>query len=255
MGNQLRPYYDADGKPVMEQSVVLVADIIGFKARMWAALSNGTEQEELVWLSEKLQYARSIIADPSGYKWSMKVYSDNLIVGYPSRVGSSIQFEFSMACWHMVHLQLQLARDGLFIRGGIAVGNIHIGDDLIFGHPLNELSNSEEKAKSPRVILLQSAVEYVKARPDIEAESLYANSVLVDVDSVRYINYLYPLYARHSAENAELLLQHKGLIRTNLDRHWPCHKVFRKYLWAAKYHNRSCKQSRFYNHPEFIIDI
>lgn len=255
VNNQQKPYFDADGKPIMEQSAVALVDILGFKERMRAAHENGTEQEELEWLNQKLQNAHSHIDDPSGVKWRMKVFSDNVIVGYPSLVADSVRFEFSQACWNMVHLQLQLARDGLFMRGGIAVGSIHIGDNLVFGHLLNELAEAEKRASYPRIILLQSAEHFVDARPDIKANGRYTNSVFVDENNARYINYLYPVCNRRDSEGVEILLIHKDNIESNMERFGENPDILQKYIWAAKYHNLSCRQSRFYNDPSFMIPI
>ncbi len=256
VNNQQKPYFDADGKPIMEQSVVAIVDILGYKDRMRTAHENGTEQEELEWLNQKLQNAHSHIDDPSGVKWRMKVFSDNVIVGYPSLVADSVRFEFSQACWNMVHLQLQLARDGLFIRGGIAVGSIHIGDNLVFGHLLNELAEAEKRASYPRIILLQSAEQFVDARPDIKANGRYTDCVFVDYDNVRFINYLHPVHTgRDPSKEAIILLNHKGSIKSNLERFRENPDIYKKYIWTAKYHNFSCRQSRFYNDPVFLIRI
>ena len=255
MANQAKPYFDADGKPIMEQSAVALVDILGFKGRTQTAYENGKEQEELEWLNQRLSYAHSLIDDPSHVKWRMKVFSDNVIVGYRYLAERSGRFEFAQACWNMVHFQLQLARDGLFIRGGIAVGNIHIGDDLVFGHILRELSDAEKRATYPRVILLESAEEYVDARPEMKADSLYTNCVLVDEDNTRYMNYLYPVCNRHDSKGATILLNHKGYIKSNLERFQEDPTIFKKYVWLAKYHNQSCRQSRFYNDPVFLIRI
>ena len=255
MGDQPKPYFDADGKPIMEQSAVAIVDILGYKDRMRTAHENGTEQEELEWLNQKLHYAHSLIDDPSGVKWRMKVFSDNVIVGYPYLAERSGRFEFAQACWHMVHLQLQLARDGLFMRGGIAVGSIHIGDNLVFGHILRELSDAEERATYPRTILLKSAEKYVDVRPEIKADRQYSDCVLVDEDNARFIDYLYPVHSRRDSKGAEILLNHKGHIKLNLEQFGDKPSILEKYIWAAKYHNLSCRLSRFYNDPVFLIRI
>ena len=238
----------------MEQSVVVLADILGYKERMRKAHMRGREQEELTWLSERLDKAHQLLDDPSGAKWRMKTFSDNVLVGYRYLGERSGWFELGMACHNMGHFQLELAENGLFIRGGIGVGSIHISDNLVFGHILGELSETEKQARNPRVILHRTALDYLDGHPDIKRDRMFTH-ILWNDSGATFINYMHPLHTFRDSMRATTFLNHKRHIRANLDRYWPNFKVFSKYAWAAKYHNQSCRLSRFYNDPVFLIAL
>ena len=59
-------------------------------------------------------------------------------------------------------LQLGLAHEGFFVRGGVAVGALYIDDDMVFGPGLLDAHDAEQNAKTPRVVLHESAVKLVK---------------------------------------------------------------------------------------------
>lgn len=255
MGNQPKPYFDADGKPIMEQSAVALVDILGYTDRIRTAHQNGTEQKELEWFHKQLIEVHPEIQDPSRAKWRLKAWSDNVIVGYP-HLGTSVgRIEFFQACNNIGHFQLEMAARGLFIRGGIGVGTVHISDNLIFGHILADIHTVEETAKNPRVILLKSAEDYVDAHPEIKTDSQYTNIVRTDDDNIKFINYMYPLHTRRDSLRETMLLDHKRHIEFNLEQYRDNPGIFEKYIWAAEYHNQSCRQSRFYNDPAFMIRI
>lgn len=245
MNSQSRPYFDSNGRPIMEQSVIVLADILGFKEMMKKAHEKGNEQEQLKWLIERLDKALPEINDRSRAKWSRKSFSDNVIVAYPHKDLGSGAFEFLQACHGIGHFQLELAVDGLFIRGGIAVGSIHISDDLIFGYILEELSKAEKLANNPRIILLESAMHHVHTHPGIEEDKLLTVILRDDADA-KFINYLFPLQAHSISERARMLRNHKHEIESNLKKYrfYPNdYPIYKKYVWAANYHNTFCRES------------
>jgi hypothetical protein len=254
MNSPSRPYFDSNGRPIMEQSVVVLADILGYKDRVREAHDKGNEQEQLEWLNERLCEVHREIDDPSRVKWKMKTFSDNVIVGYRYLGLGNGTFELPQACYNICHFQLELSVHGLFIRGGIGVGSIHIGDTLIFGHILNELSEAEKRAMNPRVILLDSAMNQVNTHSNIDADGRLT-AILWEDAGVKFINYLYPLGVLDDSRRAEMLQNHKRGIESNLQKYRDNRSIYDKYEWAARYHNRFCQESRFYNDNVYLISI
>jgi len=234
--------------------VVVLADILGFKERMKEAHDKGNQQEQLKWLNERLVEAHREIDDPSRAKWKMKTFSDNVIVGYQYLGLWNGTFEFLQACYNICHFQLELAVHGLFIRGGIGVGSIHIGDTLIFGYILEELDKADKREKNPhpRVILLESAMNHVNTHSEIDADGLLT-AILWEDAGDKFINYLYPLQARGDSDRAEMLLNHKREIESNLKKYRDDGSIYNKYQWAANYHDRFCRESRIYSDNAYMI--
>ena len=92
----------------MRESVVMAADILGYKSLIKDAHENGKEQERLQWIDEKLEEAYENVGDPSGAKWVVKTFSDNLIVGYPFIGAGNGAFEIPQACFNVAHVKLGL---------------------------------------------------------------------------------------------------------------------------------------------------
>ncbi len=180
-----------------------------------------------------------------------------MIVGYRYLGSGGGAFEFLQACYSIGHFQFELAVRGLFIRGGISVGGIHISDNLIFGYMLEELSEAEKRANNPRVILLDSAVNYINAHPEIDADGLLTG-ILWDDPDAKFINYLYPLEACNDTGLVEMLRNHKLKIEWNLNKYRAdpdCCSVYEKYIWVANYHNRFCRESHFYSDDAYMISL
>jgi len=167
-----RPYFDDKNEPCLEQSVIVVADVLGYSALVREASQKKEEQELLRKVYGALNKALKNVNDPSGSKWYVKLYSDNLIVGYRFIGTGNGAFEFPQACHSIGYFQREMAVDGFFIRGGIAVGPIHISKNLIYGLVIEELKQAEKIARYPRIVLLDSAVNYLNARDGDQRTSL-----------------------------------------------------------------------------------
>lgn len=238
----------------MEQSVIVVTDILGYSDMIQDAYQKDKQQDFLIKIHNALGKALKNVSDPSGSNWHMKLYSDNLIIGYRFLGAGQGAFELPQACHCIGHFQREMAVDGFFIRGGIAVGSIHISKNLIFGQVLEELKKAEGRANYPRVVFLDSAIDYLLAHPDIRDNSLL-NDILWDddCDGTRFINYLYPLRRKKYVQRETEIQSHKRHIESNLVTFKSNDKVCQKYKWLAKYHNRFCRKSGIYNAKTYII--
>jgi|GEM_PF-2263842 len=257
MNASRRPYYSPNDQPVLEQSIVVEADIPGYKFRLERAHKEGREEAELRLLHDAIAEAYREISDAGGAKWRVKTFSDNLMVGYPWLGTGGGAFEFDQACCSIAHFQLSLAVRGIFIRGGIAVGPIHIGDHFVFGRILSEMKKMDETAVNPCVYLAESAMDYMKRNQSCDADNSLANVLWKDSDHV-FINYLFPLNCLGDKLRKEMVEKHRDMIMANLQE-FHCkssphdERVFKKYVWLKDYHNSFCRLSRYWRDPPFLI--
>ena len=123
-----------------------------------------------------------------------------------------------------------------------------------FGQVLEELKKAEGQANYPRVVLLDSAMDYLSTRSDLRNSSSL-NDILGedDCDGTDFINYLYPLGTRNDDSRKRAIQNHKKHIETGLVTHTSSSKVRQKFNWLAKYHNRFCRESGIYNAGSYMI--
>jgi len=250
--NQLRkPYYDEAGKPCLEESVTVVGDVLGFSAMTREAFRNGGEREQLQTIHSALEESLKNVSDPSGGKWFTKLFTDNIVVGYRFIGAGNGAFEFPQACHSIGHFQREMTMKGFFVRGGIAIGQIHMSDTLIYGTILEELQRAEKTALYPRIVLLDSATRQFETRRN---EPLLRDIVWTDeCDGVLFINYLYPLGSMKDGQRQNEIKEHKSIIVARLNESEG--RIHQKYMWLAKYHNRFCSHSRYWNHSSFLITV
>jgi hypothetical protein len=178
--------------------------------------------------------------DPVAFAPSFQVraFTDNLVIGYPidPQIGASIAILHTMT--YLTYFQAELACQGYFIRGGIAVGDLYIDEDIVFGPALIEAHEAEQNlAVFPRIILCQSAEDVYKD------EKATPHGFLADSDNRAFIDYLddtvmlaYP----DAGPFMEFLDRHKTAVILKMKQFAAAPYIRAKYEWAAKYHNWFC---------------
>jgi hypothetical protein len=124
--------------------------------------------------------------------WAVKTFTDNVVLGIPiiQDGESDLGLVFSLAGLY----QYKLIQNGFFVGGGIAVGQLYMDDDVVFGDALLEAHRAEsELARDPRVVLAPSAARMIREHLCYYAricESPQSDELLVDVDGQVFVNYL-----------------------------------------------------------------
>jgi hypothetical protein len=248
----LRPYFEPTGEPCLEQSVIVVADVLGFSAMTREVFKNRREREQLMKIHSALDKSLRNVTDPSAVKWFTKLFTDNIVVGYRFIGAGNGAFAFPQACHSIGHFQREMAMEGFFIRGGIAVGQIHMSDTLIYGEILGELQQAEKRALYPRIVLLDSACKHLASR---HSDPLLEDIVWTDeCDSALFINYLYPLGAMRNGQREAEISKHKELIINRLIEYKSDGRIAQKYAWLTRYHNRFCRTSVHWNSDQYCIE-
>ena len=188
-------------------------------------------------------------------------FSDNLVVVEPielSRAGSPHAEMFSQLLSAAAY-QLNLAIRGRFLRGGIAVELAYADSTFVTGPAHVQAVELEEKrAGNPRVLLNGIAVAVAMSgiltlNPD---ESMYENYLLVDKDGYVFLNYLMAIFEDEGFDNSPSaesgLIKHKVALESQM-RKFSSGNIFRKYRWAADYHNYFVSTTRFEGRSDLVI--
>ncbi|QQS34789.1 MAG: hypothetical protein IPM56_11005 [Ignavibacteriales bacterium] len=170
----------------------------------------------------------------------------------------------------VLHLQFELVHKGIFIRGGLTIGEIYNKDNFIFGPGLVSAYELESKvAIYPRIVVPKELVEMVKNVPALKAfhhgvddELEYINGLLkYDVAGFYFIDYMKASESEIEPEDyLAFLMTHKNNIKANLALYNKDDSVLPKYKWLKRYHNscvREMSQAYFKNYDtdksDFII--
>ena len=119
----------------------------------------------------------------------IKIYTDNMIVGYP--IKDDGEEELDEILDNVSEYQFNLSLEGLFVRGGVSVGDFYINEDIVFGPALLDAHNTESKlACYPRIILDDKTVERLQKYINYYDVAPQHNKILIDNDGQWFLNYL-----------------------------------------------------------------
>jgi hypothetical protein len=197
--------------------------------------------------------ARSLAAlpDVDGY-CSTATFTDNIVVGYPIDDTGSPPLSDPDKSWAVLlrvlasvaAYQLELSKEGLFVRGGIAIGPIWLDDLYVFGSGLNDAYKIESThARYPRIVVSEQILELaVWLRPQLKGASQQwlTNYFVTGWDGEWFVNYLWDEYTR-DAPDSQFLEVHKQAVASGLFDSRGNPAVYEKYLWLRTYHNFFCE--------------
>ncbi len=137
---------------IYEKRIVAFLDILGFSSMV-------DDSKVDTPLRLKLKRATEIIYESTHTNETgrcVSTFSDSAVISYP------LNRESSLFCLliDIIHLQLKLGAIGIFIRGGISIGDCFHDGNLIFGPAMNESYQFEhEVAKWPRVVISEDTLK------------------------------------------------------------------------------------------------
>lgn len=229
-------------------------DILGFIKQSEEAFKNGTSKL----LLQKLYTAMdgvdihfghfkdkykivSVIEDDAIIleRTKYKIFTDNIIIGIPF---TNIKNDFNRLILSIRLFQFELVLQGIFIRGGLSLGQLHLGDNIVFGNALLESYNLENNiSKNPRIVISQNLLKEIKNK-EINLFDYNESSILIDNDGQYFINYL---ALSDNPTDLKYLNKHKSQIEEKLHEYKEIPEIWQKYIWVANYHNWYCQLKRF----------
>lgn len=165
-------YRTVDGVPQLERSVVCFLDVLGSADRM----RGPDAQANLAALHRAIERAVKRFLDDPHFEEFLAVvwFTDNVAIGWPldrpdGDSESDLGLMFVLAGWFM----LEMALAGQFMRGGLTVGEVYIGDHYAFGPALIAATELEKKvAVHPRTALSRDVMALAAGH----ADSYYAET-------------------------------------------------------------------------------
>jgi hypothetical protein len=146
-------------------------------------------------------------------------------------------------------MQGELADLGIFVRGGLTVGDVYFEENAIFGPAFIRAHELESQfANVPRIVIDPTVFQELRSNPRLRAEHHdladeihYLKRMLSrSDDGIWFIDYLSAI--QRELDNPEyyldLLKHHRNFIVGNAANLPPMSRVMQKYLWLASYHNK-----------------
>ena len=246
MARRISPYSGKETRP----SVVMLLDVLGFGQMIEDTSKNKTEAGLLRRLLKALGEAKPHLSDKIAFMspkqqkeklWDSKLFTDNVVVGIP--IFQEGEGDLGIALQTAGLYQYALAQHGFFIRGAIAVGELFMNSDVVFGSGLIRAYKFErEFARNPRVVIAPSALELIQRHLCHYGEIRSAPHdyyLLVDTDGQLFVNYLMaPLAgAKPNKTYRTEVRNHKNKVEESLALYRNNPRIWSKYAWIANYHN------------------
>lgn len=238
-----------NGPPMLLPSIVAFIDILGFAEEIKASHAAGESNALLRRVMEVVHKWYSMmkglpqLAERGRRTWELKAFTDNVVIGHPIKWGG--EPEFGRLISDVALLQIGFAHEGFFVRGGLAVGDLYMDEDIVFGMGLLDAYEAEQSAIWPRVTLADSAVQLVRQHLSYYASveiSPQNRDLLIDADNQLFVNYLSCTWPDHTLPPfLDWLSNHRDAVAGKLKKYRADHKISGKYSWAARYHNYFCE--------------
>jgi len=251
-------YLDAEGKPLLRESVVAFVDVLGFSQMTVANPTLVDAQQILNKIAAAIEdsrlFARQVASEQgheSSGRWATKFFSDNLAFGFPLGEDAAQQ---AAGAWLIVRAaqryQLRMTLNGYFVRGALSKGLVCLTDEIIFGTALIESYQLESKTSIvPRIVLAKTLQDLLLQSHQTSAATFARapHALCRDVDGWWFVNYLEAAIESGTTGRPtvqwNLVEQHKASILESLA-HTTRHDVLPKYGWACRYHNLFCHWHR-----------
>jgi hypothetical protein len=262
------PYHQDNKAPLLRRSLFVFMDVLGYSTFMQEAQKGGTQSEALVKVHHALRMGRGWIdydltpelADfIKKEPYALKAFTDNVVIGWPIR--DDAESELGGMLSMLTGFQMQLALEGFFVRGALALGDCYVDDIVVFGDALEEAYRAERSlARDPRIILTTGVVEATKVHlsyyPDPRGAP-HVKGILRDADGQWFINYLQAILLGEEEQGPyyEDLNRHKVIVEEKLSRYKADPPIWSKYAWVAGYHNYFCEQYPEHFGAEYKIDV
>ncbi|GAA3662252.1 hypothetical protein [Asaccharospora irregularis] len=118
--------YDKD-KPRLVNSIVCAIDTLGFSQMISNSCESGYGDKLLREINYLINKNKQCIIPNKYSQGKIKIFTDNMVVAYP--IKGDGEEELDEILQNVSEYQFNLALEGLFVRGGVSVGDFYINED------------------------------------------------------------------------------------------------------------------------------
>ncbi len=231
-------FLDEDGEPRLAHSALLFVDLLGVREVSLREPLTGLRGLEH---ATRRSFRDFLMPDSP---WPSAFFSDTLVVASPFEMAEDEEFAVGGLTMQAAYLQLNLIAHDWFLRGGLALGDVHIHEGLVYGPALIDAYEVEStQALQPRIVLSPQAVESQRAALGAYGDptSSPENQLLLqDDDGLVFVDYLSVLFDDPDEDYPTALAMHRDRVTARLERHRGRRAIWEKYRWVAEYHNYTC---------------
>lgn len=234
------------GEAELQECVVAFLDILGVKE-----MTEGDQQlERLQAIERSLRTAihatlRDEDIEPGEAERSVLVstFSDSIVLARTFGTTSDQKDEaVADVAFRVCDLQSRLSVNGIFLRGGLTVGDFFHSEEMVFGSGLVQAWKLEDKlAVKPRVILDLECARLRQAVNLSSMEDLRDELLLHDHDGSVFLNYIAIGHGLDADPGNAFLTEHKAAVSRSLESSRGNPSAWSKCRWVAEYHNDMVK--------------
>lgn len=216
-----------------DKSIVAFVDILGFRAM----IEDDPKGERFIPIIEKaieeaLTFARiSIDLGNNPAELEYRVFSDNICFWMPMRYHT---LSVSLLLSVVAEFQLAMVFNGVFCRGGIALGYHHASEHILYGPALVESVGLEHSTSNPSIAISNDIAEEVHLIGfPLQMHQFHK----IAKGEPWFVNYLSKAFFIEKRPSLKLLEHHHDVVLGKLNEHRNEPRILSKYEWIAAYHN------------------
>lgn len=246
-----------------ENRFIAFLDILGFKNWIEKTVINesifNTIKAGLDYISnEREELYHGHYSDMRINNKEISVFSDSIVISYSMDKGSLFY-----VLMDLIYICINLNSKGIFVRGGVSFGKLYHKNHECFGPAMVKAYELEQKqAIYPRIVVEPEVVKNGIMNPGPantpKQELAYIEKLLSEDkgEGIFYLDYLSQYEEMDSIEEyMDLICKIKKHVANNLEQTKNHEHLFRKYIWFAKYYNKTVekvfKNTIYYS--QFII--
>ncbi len=235
---------------------VAFIDILGYSQIVLEVKDSADALSKIMSLKAAVDQAERTLVMRTGWQRSdasVRILSDSIIVAIKATMDNFDAF-FQL----IAEAQANLARRGVLVRGGVAIGRHYEDEKIVFSEGLIKAYTLESTAaRFPRVLVPGDFWDYV-TRNGHDEDIIWFRDLYTWRDAgdgelfIDYLNFM-PFTRRHEPNhNGRDLRNHRELIVAGLAAHAGSPNVLTKFRWLATYHNEWCSD-QCPEHPDLLI--